>query len=165
MRFPLSVQNKKIIEKMTDDDYRVGDEKVEWELKRQEDHFRDWVTKDGPLLSLCVVGVPPRRIARLLGLEGVVGMTVLIRCATIAAGLHRQAGSYKRFSLFKRALSDERPEGSGARDGASALGFAETQLAYEQAANGLFAALDSWTSVWRRAVIYAAELVVALDVK
>jgi len=45
------------------------------------------------------------------------------------------------------------------------LGFAETQLAYEQAANGLFAALDSWTSVWRRAVIYAAELVVALDVK
>ena len=92
-------------------------------------------------------------------------MTVSIRCATIAVGLHRQARSYKRVSLFKRPLSDERPEVSGARDGASALGFAETQLAYEQAANGLFAALDSWTSVWRRAVIYAAELVVALDVK
>ena len=32
---------------MTDDDYSVGDEMVEGELKRQEDHFRDWVTKDG----------------------------------------------------------------------------------------------------------------------
>ncbi len=163
---------QKIIEKMTDEDYSMGDEKVEGELKRPEDHFRDWVTKDGPSEYPAVTGryylyvsLPPRRIARLLGLEGVVGMTVLIRCATIAAGLHRQAGSYKRFSLFKRALSDERPEVSGARDGASALGFAETQRAYEQAANGLFAALDSWTSVWRRAVIYAAELVVALDVK
>ena len=32
---------------MTDDDYSVGDEMVEGELKRQEDHFRVLVTKDG----------------------------------------------------------------------------------------------------------------------
>ena len=56
MRFPLSVQNKKIIEKMTDEDYSVGDEKVEGELKRPEDHFRDWVTKDGPSEYPAVTG-------------------------------------------------------------------------------------------------------------
>ena len=42
------IWKKKVIEeKMTDYDYSVGDEMVQGELKRQEDHFRDWVTKDG----------------------------------------------------------------------------------------------------------------------
>jgi len=53
---------------MTDDDYSVGDEMVEGELKRQEDHFKGLGDKgrvvgisggDGALLSLCVVAVSP----------------------------------------------------------------------------------------------------------
>ena len=47
---------QKIIEKMTDEDYSMGDEKVEGELQRPEDHFRDWVPKDGPSESPAVMG-------------------------------------------------------------------------------------------------------------
>ena len=68
----------------------MEEEKVEGEFKRQEDHFRDWVTKDGSsgypvaadryhlYVSLACPWAHRTMIARkLLGLESMIGMTVV----------------------------------------------------------------------------------------